>query len=114
MSAKRRLLIACTLITAIYHFPAYSSLEYKVIDYDKTHELSLIEVKLITGRSHQIRVQFSSRNHPLYADQKYNPTPDFDNIALFAYHLEFFHPTTKQLLVFEENLPNKKPWNYFS
>ena len=91
-----------------------SSLEYKVIDYDKTHELSLIEVKLITGRSHQIRVQFSSRNHPLYADQKYNPTPDFDNIALFAYHLEFFHPTTKQLLVFEENLPNKKPWNYFS
>ena len=91
-----------------------SSLEYKVIVYDKTHELSLIEVKLITGRSHQIRVQFSSRNHPLYADQKYNPTPDFDNIALFAYHLEFFHPTTKQLLVFEENLPNKKPWNYFS
>ena len=48
----------------------YSCLEYKVIK-EKTN-LSLIKINLITGRPHQIRVQFSSRNHPLLGDSKYN------------------------------------------
>ena len=51
----------------------YSALKYKVL---KTKDnLSLIEINLITGRPHQIRVQFSSRNHPLLGDSKYGKNP---------------------------------------
>lgn len=87
-------------------------LEYTTI---KTiNNLSLVKINLITGRSHQIRVQFSYHNHPLYADQKYNKkaTPNTD-IALFAKILEFKHPVTKEKLHFELELPNKYPFNLF-
>ena len=76
--------------------------------------LNLIKINLITGRSHQIRVQFSSRNNPLYGDQKYNKNaiPN-TNIALFAKILEFEHPTTKEKLFFEIDLPKRYPFNIF-
>lgn len=64
--------------------------------------LSLIEVDLITGRSHQIRVQMSKQlNVPVYADFKYGDTKHKGNLALWAYKLEFVHPTTKQNMVFK-------------
>jgi len=86
-------------------------LNYKVL---KTKDnLSLIEIDLITGRSHQIRVQFSSRNFPLYGDHKYNKNTKKGGIALFAKKLELIHPTTKEKLTFELPLPNRYPFNIF-
>lgn len=76
----------------------YSALEYQVLK-EKDH-LSLIKINLITGRSHQIRVQFSSRNHPLVGDTKYGHNNSNINIALFAESITFTHPTTKELLTF--------------
>lgn len=75
-----------------------SELEYEVISYlgDKT----LVKVNLITGRHHQIRLQFSNIGHPIYGDQRYgNKTKE--KIHLFAYNLEFKHPVTKKILSFK-------------
>ena len=87
-------------------------LEYELIDYKDN--LSLVRINLKTGRSHQIRVQFSSRGHALYGDQKYNSNSKVgEQIALFANSITFNHPITKELLNFEIDLPNRKPWNIF-
>lgn len=78
--------------------------------------LSLIKINLLTGRHHQIRVQLSSRNYPLYGDHKYNKkfvNDNKENIALIAKELTFFHPTTKELLHFEIDLPKKYPYDLF-
>ena len=89
-----------------------SKLEYKLIS--KKDMLNLVDINLITGRSHQIRVQFSSRNNPLYGDQKYNKKAVVgEQIALFAYSLSFYHPTTKELLTFKLDLPNRYPFTLF-
>ena len=61
--------------------------------------LSLVNILLHTGRHHQIRVQFASRNHPLYGDQRYGETSK-KQLALFAYYLSFNHPVTKEKLEF--------------
>ena len=64
--------------------------------------LSLVEIDLVTGRSHQIRVQMSKQlNAPVYADFKYGDKGHKGNLALWAYKLEFVHPTTKQNMVFK-------------
>lgn len=76
--------------------------------------LSLVKINLETGRSHQIRVQFSYHGYPLYADQKYNKNAHIHTqIALFASSIEFTHPSTKEKVVFTSPLPNRKPWNLF-
>jgi 23S rRNA pseudouridine1911/1915/1917 synthase len=73
-----------------------------------------VEIKLETGRSHQIRVQFSSRKMPLYGDQKYNSNSKVgEQLALFAKKLSFKHPITNELLTFELPLPERKPFNLF-
>jgi 23S rRNA pseudouridine1911/1915/1917 synthase len=90
-----------------------SILEYELIDYKNNY--SLVKINLKTGRSHQIRVQFSSRNHPLYGDQKYNKKAlAGQQIALFAYSLEFIHPISKEVLKFSLPLPNRYPFNIFN
>lgn len=87
-----------------------SILDYQLIS--TVENLSLVKVFLKTGRSHQIRVQFSSRNLPLYGDQRYNKNAKVgQQIALYATSLSFEHPTTKENLTFELDLPNKYPWN---
>ena len=89
-------------------------LEYEVI---KTiNNLSLVKINLLTGRHHQIRVQFASRNYPLYGDHKYNKNFINDNqvdLALVAKELSFYHPVTKELLHFEIDLPKKYPYTLF-
>ena len=87
-------------------------LDYKRLDYK--NNMSLVEIKLKTGRSHQIRVQFSHNGNPLYGDQKYNRDAKVgQQLALFAKKLEFYHPVTKELLSFELDLPDRKPFNLF-
>lgn len=61
---------------------------------------TLVRVRLYTGRSHQIRVQFASRKHPLFADAKYGAKGDKGNIALWSYRLSFLHPETQESLAF--------------
>lgn len=71
------------------------------------HNQSLIEIDLKTGRSHQIRVQCASRNHPIVNDQRYHPNPQKNQqIKLLAHKLEFDHPTTKERLKFEIDYPS--------
>ena len=87
-----------------------SKLKYKCISYKDN--LSLVDIELETGRSHQIRVQFSSRNHPLVGDVKYGTDKNVQ-IALFSYKLSFYHPITKELLTFRLELPKRYPFNLF-
>ena len=75
---------------------------------DYKNNFSLVEIELKTGRSHQIRVQFSSRGFPLVGDAKYNKKHDGKtNIALFAKKLSFYHPVSNELLTFELDIPDK-------
>lgn len=87
-------------------------LTYQLLDYVAPY--SLVKINLRTGRSHQIRVQFSSRNLPLYGDQKYNKKAKIgEQIALFAKDITFVHPVTKQVLHFTLDLPKVDPWIRF-
>lgn len=86
-------------------------LNYELVKYK--NNLSLVKINLITGRPHQIRVQFASRNHPLLADHKYSNSKLNIPIALFAKEIKFIHPITKKELTFTLDLPNRYPFNLF-
>jgi len=89
-----------------------AELDYKVLK--QKHNYSLVEINLKTGRSHQIRVQFSHHQHPLYGDQKYNKNSKVgEQIALLAKKIEFIHPVTKELIKFEIDTPSHSIWNKF-
>lgn len=96
----------------------YSELIYEVLetDFSEKEWLSLVKINLITGRTHQIRVQMSNLKAPVYGDGKYGKFQSITNeLALWAYNLEFIHPTTRQKMIFKV-LPdkNKTPWNKFN
>ncbi|MGN1399612.1 MAG: RluA family pseudouridine synthase [Erysipelotrichaceae bacterium] len=79
-----------------------------VLDYQlltSVNDKSLLAVTLLTGRTHQIRVQFASRNHPLVADGKYGSKIN-GQIALFCFHLKFLHPVKNEYLDLK-TLPDK-------
>ena len=61
---------------------------------------SLVRVKLITGRTHQIRVQFSSRGYPLFGDRRYGARDEEKDIALMSKEISFVHPGTKERMTF--------------
>ena len=65
-----------------------ASLEYTLISYNAEYDLSLVKVKLHTGRTHQIRVQFASRKIPLACDKKYGAKDNFKSIGLFSSNLD--------------------------
>ena len=77
-----------------------AKLDYEIIKYDEIIDLSVVKVNLHTGRHHQIRVQFSSRGHSIYGDQKYGTRGKGKQICLWEYELRFIHPITKQEMVF--------------
>ena len=90
----------------------YSELSYKVLD--RKDNLSFIQIDLKTGRSHQIRVQFASRQCPLFGDQRYKKDAKVgQQLALWATELSFPHPTTQEVLTFKSELPNTEPWKQF-
>ncbi len=88
-------------------------LSYKVIEYNKDIDASLVDISLETGRHHQIRVQFASRNHVLLGDQRYGKQ-DKTQIALFAYELEFIHPVSKEKMVFRLKPEKNGHWTKFT
>ncbi len=63
-------------------------------------ELTLVEIELLTGRHHQIRVQFAGHGLPLYGDRRYNPGTSGDELALCACGLTFRHPVTGREMTF--------------
>ena len=90
-----------------------SILHYKVIEENIKKNETLVEIRLETGRHHQIRVQFSSRGYPLCGDQRYGKQ-DNTQIALFAYKLEFTHPVKKEKMSFSLCKPNLQYFNDFN
>lgn len=75
---------------------------------------SLVDVDLITGRSHQIRVQFQNIGTPLWGDSRYNQkAKPNQKMALFAHKLTIEHPTLKHEMTFELDPPQDYPWNLF-
>ena len=78
----------------------------KVLSYDSEKDLSLLRIKLETGRTHQIRVHMKYAGHPLIGDFLYNPDFEFmERQALHSYKLEFNHPITGEKLSFVASLP---------
>lgn len=73
--------------------------------------LSLIRVELITGRTHQIRVQFSSRKMPLMGDVKYGGKRDGVRLALWSCRIGFKHPFNDTAMNFVAEPPKVFPWN---
>ena len=91
-----------------------AELDYVVLE--KKDKVSLVDVKLHTGRSHQIRVQLKNIGCPIYGDVRYGGDilAKGHNLALWAFELRFVHPTTKQNLTFICYPPeDKTPWNVF-
>lgn len=76
-------------------------LDYLVLDYDDNKDLSLLKINLKTGRHHQIRVQLSHINHPIYGDQKYGHDKVGIQIHLWAFGLTFKHPVKDEIMTFE-------------
>lgn len=90
----------------------YAKLFYSPIQ--KQKDRTLIEIILETGRPHQIRAQLAQCGFPIYGDAKYGNGIPGQQIALWANELCFFHPVTKEKLIFT-SFPDKncEPWKKF-
>lgn len=85
-----------------------ASLSYRVRNH--TSGMTRVEIQLHTGRTHQIRVQFASRELPLVGERKYSERNDPCEIALFSYSLTFRHPATGKPMSFRVDPPQIFPW----
>ena len=83
-------------------------LDYTVMKH--TEDMSRVKVLLRTGRTHQIRVQFSSRNLPLVGERKYCTLEDPCEIALWSHRVAFTHPYTGEYMTFSKEPPLTYPW----
>ena len=92
----------------------FAELDYEVLKYDKENNISLVKVNLHTGRHHQIRVQFASRNHAIYGDQKYGSRGQRQQICLWAYSLTIKHPISKDEMNFICLPEKQKTWKILS
>lgn len=97
-----------------------AQLEYEVLatlNSEEYGELSLLKIKLYTGRHHQIRVQLSNANLPIWGDNKYNKVfvkkKEFTSIALWSHKFGFKHPKTKEYIEFTSK-PNCYPFTLFN
>ena len=89
------------------------------VDAKTEHEgkcYSLVDIELLTGRHHQIRVQMAGAGAGIYGDTKYNPefksVKGWFPIGLFSYKLSFEHPINKKRMTFEE-MPQGEPFEFF-
>lgn len=79
----------------------------------KIPEFTKVRIQLQTGRTHQIRAQFSGRGLPLVGDRKYSLLDDNCEIALWSYRLAFTHPKTGKPMEFVQDPPAEYPWTLF-
>ena len=91
----------------------FASLDYSVVA--EKGGLALADIKLHTGRTHQIRVQTAAINCPVYGDMRYGGEKAVKGkLALWAYTLRFTHPTTTEKMTFVIEPPKEEtPWKYF-
>ena len=87
-------------------------LDYQVVG--SMDDMTMVVIQLRTGRTHQIRAQFSSRGSPLVGDRKYSLNDDPCEIALWSYSLSFLHPVTGERLHFSMVPDDVWPWDVFS
>ena len=86
---------------------AYETLETK-------NDMSLLRIRLYTGRTHQIRVQLASRKMPLVGDRRYGaPRSEARTVSLVAQRLSFPHPSSGETMTFEAICPTGFPWSEF-
>lgn len=85
-----------------------ASLRYQVLR--QTNNMSRVRIRLETGRTHQIRVQFASRGMPLVGERKYSTLSDDCEIALWSCYLAFLHPATGEKVEFQLEPPQVYPW----
>ena len=83
-------------------------LDYQVLN--TASGMSRVEIRLHTGRTHQIRVQFASRGMPLVGERKYSELNDPCEIALWSYRIGFTHPKTGERMEFTQEPPDVFPW----
>lgn len=84
-----------------------------ILDYQTVKtadDLSRVRIQLKTGRTHQIRVQFSSRGMPLVGERKYATLEDPCEIALWSHNIGFSHPKTGTWMTFSKEPPESYPW----
>lgn len=86
-------------------------LDYRVLE--RSEELSLVYIVLHTGRTHQIRAQFSGHGYPLVGDKKYGLGEEECQAALWSYRLAFIHPGTQAPMEFTCLPPRQWPWSLF-
>ena len=84
-------------------------LDYNVIKI--LNNKTLLDINLITGRHHQIRVQFSHLKHPLVGDVLYGGS-HYSQLMLYAYEISFKHPITNDRLTFSK-IPTSRLWDQF-
>ena len=91
----------------------FASLDYEIIG--EAGGLSLAQIKLHTGRTHQIRVQMAAINAPVYGDMRYGgENAAKGKLSLWAYSLSFSHPVTGEKLRYIAEPPlSEKPWKFF-
>lgn len=77
----------------------------------KNDTMAKVRIRLQTGRTHQIRVQFASRGIPLVGERKYCTLEDPCEIALWSHRIGFIHPTTGERIEFSHEPPNAYPWS---
>lgn len=96
----------------------YAELDYKVLAVSHDGKRSLLQIELLTGRAHQIRVQLAGIGNPIVGDVKYGK-PDgkmsglTTQLGLWAVQLRFLHPVTQQSMAFIAYPPEKEPWTEF-
>ena len=93
-----------------------AELRYRTLETQRATEgdISLLRVELVTGRSHQIRVQFASRKLPLVGDSRYGSSYRGSGIALWCEQLSFPHPKSGEVMTFTCPPADEWPWNLFS
>ena len=93
-----------------------AELSYALVDAAENggEELSLLDIELHTGRSHQIRVQFASRSLPLAGDGRYGSPIRNCEIALWSAQIEIPHPISGKVMRFSAPPPEIFPWTVFT
>ena len=100
-------------MTMVAQTPA-KGVQEAILDYQllgSADGMSRVRVLLRTGRTHQIRVQFSSRGMPLVGERKYAEQDDPCEIALWSHKIGFTHPATGEKMVFSKEPPESYPWD---